>query len=266
MQVKNELLVRELQKTGFTDKEAVVYVTVLELGSAYPSRIAEYSGIKRATAYNILTTLAIRGLVNEIEKRGKLFYQISKPQKLLAYSRTKIQLAEESLSRAEKLLPDLEGIFSLIADRPKVQYLEGPDAVLTIGNDLITDAKNYELLSFSNANKLYDFLSESQLRNFMKEKIRLRITTRIIAPDTPENRAYGAETFKDKKEELQKKRYAPPELFPHEAEITIYAKNKVSIVKLGGPTIIGVIIEDAVIHDMMKMIFELSWSNPMLKE
>lgn len=50
------------------------------------------------------------------------------------------------------------------------------------------------------------------------------------------------------------------EKFPYEAEITIYGVNKVSITKLGTQNIIGVIIEDMVVHNMMKMIFELCWS------
>ena len=76
MQIKDQILVKKLEKTGFTDKEALIYVSLLELDGAFPSRIAQYSGLKRATAYDVLTALTIRGLVNEIEKKNKLFYQI----------------------------------------------------------------------------------------------------------------------------------------------------------------------------------------------
>jgi sugar-specific transcriptional regulator TrmB len=34
MQIKNPSLLTKLEKSGFTDKEALVYVSVLELGGA----------------------------------------------------------------------------------------------------------------------------------------------------------------------------------------------------------------------------------------
>jgi hypothetical protein len=46
----------------------------------------------------------------------------------------------------------------------------------------------------------------------------------------------------------------------------VYGTNKVSITKLGNQNMIGVIIEDKIIHDMMKMIFELSWNSSEVRE
>ena len=267
MNIKNHSLVKELQKTGFTDKESLIYVSLLELGGAYPSKIAEYSGIKRATTYNILMTLSVRGLINEIEKRNKLFYQIEMPNKLINYSSTRVKLAEDGLERAKKLLPDIEGLFSLIGEKPKVLFFEGSDTILAICNDMISGCGNYEMLAFSNASTFKNLLTEEQLKKFIQEKEKLNISTRGIVPDTEEDRTYDSDVFKGIKKELWPvMRYIPKEDFPYEAEITIYGTNKVSITKLGGPNIIGVIIEDKIIHDMMRMIYELAWGNTKLRK
>lgn len=267
MQIKNQSLLKSLQKTGFTDKEALVYVSLLELGGAYPSRIAEYSGLKRATTYNVLTTLSVRGLVNEIEKRNKIFYQVEKPQKLIQYSNTRIEVAKEGLERVEKILPDIESIFSMIGDKPKVLFFEGPDTVQIICDDMVSGAGNYEMIAFSNAKKFKSYMSEAALNEFIKNKERLNISTRAIVPETKEDRQYRETVFGGIKKELWPRvRYMPAEKFPYEAEITIYGTNKVSITKLGGENIIGVIIEDKIIHGMMKMIFELSWGSGELKD
>jgi len=267
MQIKNENLVKSLQKTGFTDKEALVYVSLLELGGAYPSRIAEYSGLKRATTYNMLTTLSIRGLVNEIEKRNKIFYQVDKPQKLLQFSGSQIQMAKDSYEKAEKILPDIESLFSLLGDKPKVLFFEGPDTVVNICKDQTSSGGNFELIGFSNAKKFKDIMTPAQMKDFVAAKDRLNIFTRGINPDTPEDRAYGKTVFEGIRKELWPKvRYMPKEKFPYEGEITMYSKNKIAITKLGGPNIIGVIIEDKMIHDMMKMIFELAWGSPEVKD
>lgn len=265
MQIKNHSLVKELQKTGLSDKESLVYVALLELGGAYPSKIAEYSGVKRATTYNVLMTLSVRGMINEIEKKNKLFYQIEKPSKLINYSNTRVKLAEDGLERARKILPDIEGIFSMIGEKPKVLYFEGPDTVLSICNDMVSSGRDYEMLAFSNASRFKNLLTEDQLKNFIQQKEELNIRTRGIVPDTKEDRSYDVDVFKGVKKELWPvMKYMPKKDFPYEAEITIYGTTKVSITKLGGPNIIGVIIEDKTIHDMMRMIFELSWSSSRL--
>jgi len=267
MQIKNLDLVKSLQKTGFTDKEALVYVSLLELGGAYPSRIAEYCGLKRATTYNVLTALSIRGLINEIEKRNKIFYQIDKPQKLLQYSSNQIQMAKDGFEKAEKILPDIESIFSLIGGKPKVFFFEGPETINAICLDMVAGKGGYEMLAFSNAHGFKNSMTPRQLEDYIKANERLNITTRAISPDTLENRSYNQNTFENvRKEYRPRMRYIPSDKFPYEAEITVYGENKVGITKLGGENIIGVIIEDKMIHDMMKMIFELSWGSPEVKE
>ena len=267
MQIKNLDLVKSLQKTGFTDKEALVYVSLLELGGAYPSRIAEYSGLKRATTYNMLTILSVRGLVNEIEKRNKIFYQIEKPTKLINYSNSRVEMAKDGLERVEKILPDLESMFSLLGDKPKVLFFEGPDTVASICKDVISGPGNTELFGISDADSFKGEMTPTQLREFVKEKERLNITTRGILPDTPGNRVYGQTVFEGVRKEIWPQvRFLAKEKFPYKAEIQIYGTNKVSITKFGGQNIIGVIIEDKIIHDMMKMIIELSWNNPEVKK
>jgi sugar-specific transcriptional regulator TrmB len=262
MQIKNPSLIKELQKVGLSDKEALVYVALLELSGAYPSRIAEYSGLKRATTYNVLTTLSVRGLVNEIEKRNKIFYQIDKPNKLIKYSNSRVEQAKDGLEKAEKILPDLESLFSLASDKPKVLFFEGVDTVSRICDDMVAGAGNYEMLAFSNAKKINNLMTADQLKDFVKNKERLNIHVRGIIPNTKEDRDYSKNTFEDVREDFWPKvKYMPAEKFPYEAEITIYGTNKVSITKLGGENIIGVIIEDKIIHDMMKMIFELAWGS-----
>lgn len=267
MQIQKTSLVKSLQNIGFSDKESLVYVSLLELGGAYPSKVAEYSGLKRATTYNVLASLSIRGLVNEIEKKNKIFYQIDKPHKLIKYSNSKIEMAKNNLEKAEKVLPEIEELFSLFADRPKVLFFEGPDTISLICNDIVSGKGGFEMVGFSNADRFKDSMTPSQLKDFIRAKDRLDISTRGILPDTQENREYSERVFGGVRKELWPKlRYISKEKFPYDAEINTYGDNKVSIVKLGGPNIIGVIIEDKIIHDMMKMIFELSWNSAEVKE
>lgn len=265
MQIKNPSLIQKLEKAGFNSKEALVYISVLELGGAYPSKVAEYSGLKRSTVYNVLVTLSIRGLVNEIEKRNKLYYQIEKPEKIVKYAENRIKSAEEDSERMKSILPDIEGLFGSLGTRPKVTYFENIEGIKNIYEDMVSTDAKYEMLAFSNAKELENVFPEKFFENFRKSKERIGITTRGIIPDTKEDRNYNDKFFAGyKKEVIPEIRHVPQGQFPFKGEITIYGKNKIAIVNLNKEHLTGTIIEDETIHSMMKMIFELSWNSKLI--
>lgn len=266
MQIKNPSLLEKLQKSGFTDKEALTYVSLLELGGAFPSKIADYSGVKRSTVYAILINLSIRGLINEVEKRGKRYYQIDKPEKITRFAKTQISIAEDRLEKARSIIPDIEGLYASFINQPKVRYFEGNDGMISLYEDMIIGNKKYEMLSFSNAAQFEKILPDKFFEKFRRTKEKLGITTRGIVPDTELDRTYGERLFSGyKKEIVPIMRHIPAELFPFKGEITIYGDNKVSIVNLNKEYLTGIIIEDETIYKMMALIFELSWHSSMVK-
>lgn len=269
MQIRNPEMIQKLEKAGFNNKEALVYVSLLELGGAYPSRVAEYCGLKRSTVYSVLVTLSIRGIINEIEKRNKLFYQIEKPQKLVRYSESRIRMAEESLDMIKGILPNIENLYGTLDDRPKITYYEKEEGILQIYSDHISTEKPYEMLAWANAHELITLLPKKFFDNYVKTKERIGIATRGILSDTNENRAFNGIRYADVKEKsIPNLRYVPREFFPASTlgEITIYGEKKVSIVNFEKDKMVGTIIEDASIHKIMKMIFELSWESRLLRE
>lgn len=262
MGIINQDLVKRLEKGGFTDKEALVYISVLELGGAFPSRIAEYSGLNRSTTYKVLLNLSIRGIVSEIEKSKKIFYQIEKPEKVLRFSQSKIRQAEDSAEEIKKVLPEIEGLFNSGENRPKITYFDNVEGLLSIYTDMITNQKPYEMLAFSTAGELIDFVPVKFFADFVKAKEKLGITTRGIVPDTEKDRKYNEVIFKNiYKEFWPQMKFIPKEKFPSSSEITIYGTNKISIINFAKNKLTGVIVEDQSIHDMMKTIFELAWNS-----
>lgn len=262
MNIQNQGFISKLEKGGFSDKEALVYVSLLELGGAYPSRIAEYSGLNRSTVYKILLTLSIRGLVNEIEKKNKLFYQIEKPENTIKYAKSRVSMAEDSVETIKKILPEIEGIYNSGLNRPKITYYEGVDGVLAIYSDQINISKSYEMLAFANANELKRFLSEKFFVEYVATKVQKGITTRGLVPDTKDDRSFNEVIYKNiEKKYWPNLKFIPVEKFPLVGEITIYGDKKVSIVNFEKGQMVGIIIEDVAIHKMMRTIFELSWGS-----
>jgi HTH-type transcriptional regulator, sugar sensing transcriptional regulator len=269
MEIKNIGLIKKLIKSELTEKEALVYLSVLELGGAFPSRIAKYAGLRRATTYNILTTLSVRGFVNEIKNKNKIYYQIDKPESILKYTKSKLHKAEESIEQINEILPDIKNIFSSILNQPKITYYSGEKGIFDIFDDMVNNQKPYEMLVFVNGKEFINVLNNDNrdyYQNFMKTKETKNITTRTIIPDTKEDRKAGDIFY----EGINKKfwpnfRYTEKNTFPSASEVTIYGTNKVSIINFKKDYETGVIIEDQAIHDMMKAIFELSWDSRQLK-
>ncbi|MCF7865492.1 MAG: helix-turn-helix domain-containing protein [Candidatus Pacebacteria bacterium] len=260
--MKQSHLNEQLKHIGLTDKEALIYGSLLELGgSGFPSSIAEKAGIKRSTAYKILLGLSIKGLVNEIQKRNKIFYQVEKPERLIRHAKSQIQIAEDNLEKAERLFPELQGLYALTAGKPKVRFFEGTEEVNSIYLEMVTpDQKPYEMIAFANAKAFKNNMTFEQVRYFVKEKEKLDIPVRAIVPDTAEDRQFNPTVFDGiHKKYWPKLRYIPADMFPFETEITLYSTDKVAIAKFGNKHPIAVIIEDAVIYGTIKLMFELAW-------
>ena len=251
-----------LERTGLNDKEASVYSALLELGGAHPSKIAEETKLNRSTVYKILLDLSVKGLISEIQKKGKLFYQVENPEKLTRYLKDKVTIANDHLEKANKLIPEIEGLFSLFADKPKVSYFEGQESVMQIYADHLNVKKPYEMVAWANTTYLKDLLKLDFFLHYRKTKEKLGITTRGIVPDTAYDKNFVDNTYKniglpEKYWPIMK--YIPHTDFSFQGEITIYSDDKVSIVNLNKNHFTGTVIQDKTIHNMMRMIFELSW-------
>lgn len=261
MKIKNQNLLKKLQKTGLSEKESVIYVALLELGGAYPSKIADYTGLNRSTVYMILTTMSIKGIVNEIKNKNKQFYQLEHPKKFLKFTKNKLNIIEDEIEEVIKMLPELEGVFNNSVYKPKVTFFEGIDGILDAYSTHVIVSKSYEMLAWANATELESTLPDKFFLWYRKEKERIGITTRGILPKTSQNVSFIDRVYKGIKKNIWPDiRYIEGSIFPYKAEITVYDQNKVSIITLVKDRLIGVVIEDETIYGLMKMIFELSWA------
>ena len=209
----------------------------------------------------------MKGLITEIQKKNKLYYQVEKPKKLVQFAKTQIQLSKDRLEKAQNVLPDLEGLFSLNPNKPIVRFFEGVDGVKDVYMDHISVDESYEMLGISNTEKLTNFLSKKFLRDYVTKKDKLGIVTRGILPDTPKDRTYKNNVYKTVSKKNQPKiRFIPTELFPYKGEITIYGDNRVSFINFHENRLVGVIIEDVIIHNMMRTVFELAWNGKDIQE
>lgn len=252
MQIVNKNLVKKLAKSGFSENEAKVYVALLELGGAYPSRIADYAGMKRTTAYNTLLKLSIQGIVNEIEKRNKQFYQPEKPQKVLRYVKGKERRAQESVEQIKTSLPVLEGLYGSSESRPKVTYHEGVEEVKEVFQQMYEADVIYGL---ADTKQLFEVMSDEfftqwreQLR---KKKIQLKDIVTASSVETP------TETVEAELRDLFSRRVLP-EKYKNIGTDILSWDDKVALISLGHP-VTGTVIHNQDIALTFRIMHEIIW-------
>ncbi len=256
-------LLAKLRSVGMPDKSATVYAAVLEMGVAFPSKISERTKLNRSTVYKILDDLRLKGLMTELERGKKKCYQIEDPIHIQALAKKQIASAEERYENAKKILPELQGLFSFLPNKPRVHFFEGLEGILDIYSEHVAETEPYEMLSYSNVEDLMKMLPKTFVSNYVKKKEKIGITTRAFFPESEFSKSYNKEIYAGaSKRVLIRSKFVPREKFPFKADITIYGKRKVSIINFHENTLIGVIIEDEMIAGMMRMAFDLAWAKP----
>lgn len=239
------MLNKDLEKLGLNEKEAKVYLAVLELGEGNVQQISKKSGVKRTTLYDILESLKSKGLVSQSVKNKKTFFLAADPHKL----EDEIQEMGHTVRR---ILPQLLTIANAMDSKPKVQFFEGHEGI----KEAYKDTLHYpdgELLAWVSQDAIEAFDEEFLNDYYLPKRVAKKIWVRAIAPDVEEMLGYKEIDQKS----LRKTRLADAEIFPLRVEINLYGKNKIAVMSFGEK--FGMIIESQKIFETLKSIFEMNW-------
>lgn len=242
----------ELQKAllslNFSEKEANVYLALLELGQGSVSEIARKSNINRTHGYNVLAALSSRGLVSISGKEPKQEYVAESPDKIKDMLRAEIKKNEGFLKQADNVIPKLKSIRT-VRGRPQVRFYEGKEGLKQIYEDTLTSHET--ILAYASVedtqSTLPDFFPSYYFRRADKN-----IHIRAVFPDTAEARKLVKSNKIQKRETV----LVPSQKYSFSPEINIY-DNKVMIALWREK--LGITIESHEISDAMKKIFELAW-------
>jgi sugar-specific transcriptional regulator TrmB len=233
-----------LQNLGLNDKQAKVYMALLELGQVTAYAVAERSGLKRPTVYVILEELRQKGLVLKIPHVKKQLFSAKPPDEFFGE-------AEERLRIARRALPELLAMTSG-AKKPKTLYYEGEKGVRDFLDYGLEKVAGNEFVGFyahaENISKeLLSIVDEYNLK--LKRK---NIGIRGIAPEHPTLAYYR----KQDKEYKRNMKIVPYDTYSANISVDVGP----SFVRIFAPKDMqGVIIENPDIARTMKQIFEMVW-------
>ncbi|MBD3244430.1 MAG: hypothetical protein GF335_00355 [Candidatus Moranbacteria bacterium] len=111
-------MVNYLYNLGLNEKEAQVYLALLQLGKSTAYSVSKMSGLKKSTTYVILDQLSEKGFANKIPKSKKRLYKAESPDKCL-------ELVKEKLNLTQEKLPELLAMKKKNEEKVSISYYEG---------------------------------------------------------------------------------------------------------------------------------------------
>src|SRR3989344_2980320 len=141
-----------LHSLGFSEKEATVYVAILELGHGTVTEIARKAGINRTTGYDILDSLANKGIVNVTGKEPKQEYAAEPPESVIEYLKREAEAARARMTKAGELLPQLRSV-QATQNRPKVKFYEGTEGLKQVYEDTLSSTE--AIRAYANADDVH---------------------------------------------------------------------------------------------------------------
>lgn len=238
-----------LRALDLSERQIIVYHTLLRLGPASIRDIAREADINRGTTYETLKTLAARGIVSYFPRGKRRVFQAEDPERLLQLGESK----QHALSQAMEQLRN-EVIPALKSEQPafspgNVRFYEGDDGVELVLRDLLTSAERLQP-------RAYAVISTKTLRehlyrpfpNFTRQRVQRGIHVRVIAVGEGGDEA-----------ELAERKWLPAEAGTDASYIAIYPP-KVAIITLSQNNYpVVIVIDSQAIASTQQLMFDTLW-------
>ncbi|PLX21539.1 hypothetical protein C0584_02335 [Candidatus Parcubacteria bacterium] len=235
---------KTLEQFGLSGKKADIYLASLELGSASIIDISRKSRVKRTTCYDIVVDLINEGLISKTLKDKKTLFTAEDPKKL------QISLKEKE-SILMDMLPELQSIYNVKGEKPKIRFLEGKDGLKQAYTNTLSFTG--EIIGFA-GDDVVKVLGDEWAESCLSRRVKKNISYRALLPATDSIREnYVPRNIK----QLRQSKLISPKKYPFSIEINLYGKKHVALISAKEE--IALLIEGAEIYNTLKSIFDLIW-------
>ncbi len=239
--------VHTLYSLGLNDKEAGVYLALLQLGKSTGYTVAKHSGLRRSTAYSVLNNLVDRGVVNKIPSAHTSQYMAIDPDDLLSMYENRVLKAREGIN-------ELRALNKGRKSKVSVAYYEGLSGIKEMYQKLVKKASGKEVVAFYAHGKhtrieLWDFFGNVD-EMFRKKNIKRRGITTSHSSLKKYLKHSHMQKYKIELKALAEKKYnSSVSIEIHKSMVNIISHRNLQ----------GIVIDNIDIGRVMKQIFELVW-------
>jgi len=232
-----------LEKIGLKNKQASVYLALLELGLASVENIAKKAGTKRPTTYLILDELQAKGLVSIVPRAKKSLYTAESPEQIL----TDINRKEELLKR---FMPNLLAVYNAKKNKPQVLLFEGKAGLAQVYDKIFSSP---QVDFFSTIRDVFAMFPD--MPKTLQQRVNAKATKfREILTQTPADLEYVGWLTQS---EYYQSRFAP-KTFPEFLTDSAVFGNSVAFFSFK-PAVFAVQIESREISQSLRVLFDLAW-------
>jgi len=236
-----------LTENGFNEKEAKLYLAVLELGEAPISRVAAKTHLKRTTIYSLVESLKERGAISVTKKRGIQYLSALSPRVLVDRFKHSAHLAEE-------MLPTMMEMAYSSPLKPRIRFFEGLKGLRAILREFSHSKE--PTMGFTDYEQMPKELFQFIRKEVVPVRMKLNNPVRLIAAKNMTNIAI------QKQDAMHSGEHRLVE-FPkpqNPIEILLFEGSKVAFLSFTKKELFGLIIDSAAIHQTLRNIFELVWA------
>lgn len=243
------MLEQSLLDLGLDEREAAIYLALLQVDTASVIQLAKTTGINRSTVYNVLNDLFQKGLVSEIQVGKKTHYQAEKPERLETYVEQQRILLEEQSKKLKDIIPMLKSVQRATGERPVVKLFEGRDGIITSTQEFFDgEEKNETAYFFYPTDLMERTLTDDERKRFHAMRMEKNIKGKILY--TRSDADLASDNMGDRLRIDQEK-------YPLTCDIAIY-RDKIRLNTMG-KSFSGIFIKSRDIADTLRSIFNLAY-------
>ncbi len=236
-----------LKQLGFTEKEANVYLALLELGNQPASTVAKKTGYPKSTVLFLFDHLVKQGYVRK-SNRGRVQYFYADPADL---RKAKEKQLEEERKVLEKAAPLLEEFKSPFSSEPKVTFYEGVGGCKKAYFLLLESTT--EILEFGAHGDLADKFGERFMDEFIAARVKNKIPLKAISKKDAIHKKLG----KLDKKHLREMKFYDNSKGNLYSSIAIF-EDKVLLLNLYQDAF-AILIQNKEVAETLKTIHQLQW-------
>lgn len=240
-----------LGELGFSEADGETYWALLNLDNVSIRKVSERSGVNRGTTYDALRRLVSAGLATTRRAGEREYYSAESPEKIYDLIRDKRKELWRVQQRAQKVIPEVLARKARPQGRPLVKYYEDDEGVVAILKDVLRTCG--QLIQ-----PVYYAYSSRPLRKYLYRKFP-RFTERRVAEGIAV-KVIAIGEGSDTEGLSERKWLSEPEAGETSSYTLIYGDRVAHIAISADETPYGVVIEDAGVAAMQRLLFEQLWA------
>jgi sugar-specific transcriptional regulator TrmB len=233
-----------LQEIGLSEKEAQVYLALLQVDTDSIQDIAKKTDINRTTVYPVLESLSKKGLVSEVQDGKKTLYQAAAPERLETFVERQKVVLEEHAARLKDIIKSIQ---REEGEKPIVKFFEGRDGAISAMEEFFgTDEKGGQAYFFYSRDLLDKTFTAEEKNRYLQLRLDKKISSESIYTFT--ERSLGSD-------ENANRTRIDAEKYPISCDIAVY-KDTIRVTTLG-ESISSILIKSKDIADTLISLFRL---------